>query len=317
MRVLPRSREPLDSDEGGGRTSIWPAHRKTARATCRLRSSSRVSIVEVMPTRWFFVVSIAALVLAACSGENAIRRFTPADADARARAYLALFTRGQPDSAAARLVPALAGADAQRELVKIGAILRDQHFDSTKLIGAQVNSINGVRHVNLSYELHSSRGWSVANVATVDSANTWFVEGVSANMLARRLEDDARFTLAGKPARQYAWLLMSILCFVASLATAIFVATRRAMPKRWRWVLVSLLGLGAFSLNWNTGVVATNLVSIRIGAASFTRAAPVVPWIITFSLPIGALSAFLQYRHWRAEATKIAEPVPIAAPDDT
>ncbi|HEX8941513.1 MAG TPA: hypothetical protein VF785_00165, partial [Gemmatimonadaceae bacterium] len=69
-----------------------------------------------MPTRWFFVVSIAALVLAACSGENAIRRFTPQDADARARAYLALFTRDQPDSAAARLVPALAGADAQREL---------------------------------------------------------------------------------------------------------------------------------------------------------------------------------------------------------
>jgi hypothetical protein len=118
-------------------------------------------------------------------------------------------------------------------------------------------------------------------------------------------------------ASHYASLPVSILCFVASLGTAVFVATRRAMPRRWRWVLVSLLGLGAFSLNWNTGVAATNLLSIRIGAASFTRAAPVVPWIITFSLPIGALSALLQYRHWRAESRKIAEPVPVAAPDDT
>jgi hypothetical protein len=246
----------------------------------------------------------AALALGACSGENAMRRFTPADADVRARAYLSLFTRGQSDSAAARLVPALAGPASARELAKIGALLHGLTFDSSTVIGAQVNSINGVRHVNLSYELHSARGWSVANVATVDSANTWFVEGVSANMLARRLEDDARFTLAGKSARQYAWLGMSVLCLGVSFGAAVFVATRREMPKRWRWVLVSLLGLGTFGLNWNSGVVVTNLLSIQIGAASFAQAAPVVPWIITFSLPVGALSAILQYRHWRAESSE-------------
>lgn len=245
-----------------------------------------------------------------------MRRFTPTDADVRARAYLALFTRGQSDSAAARLLPQLASPTAQRELAKIAALLKDQTFDSSTVIGAQVNSANGIRHVNLSYELHSSMGWSVANVATVDSGGTWFVEGVSANRIARRLEDEARFTFAGKPPRQYAWLLISILCLATSLGVAIFVASQRNMPKRWRWVLVSLLGLGGFSLNWNTGVIATNLLAVRIGAASFARAAPVVPWIITFSLPVGALSAFLQYRHWRAESGRNAEPTP-TLPSDT
>jgi hypothetical protein len=246
----------------------------------------------------------------ACGGDYAMRRFTPADADARARAYLALFTRDRSDSAAARLLPQLASQAAKQELAKIAALLKDQRFDSSTVIGARVNSINGVRHVNLSYELHSAMGWSVANVATVDSANTWFVEGVSANRIARPLEDEARFTLAGKPPRQYAWLLISILCLVASLGVAVFIATRRDMPKRWRWVLVSLLGLGSFSLNWNTGVTVTNLVAVRIGAAAFARAAPVVPWIITFSLPVGALSAFLQYRHWRAGSEQGVEPAP-------
>jgi hypothetical protein len=244
----------------------------------------------------------------ACGGDYAMRRFTPADADVRARAYLALFTRDQTESAAARLLPQLTSPAAIRELAKISALLKDQRFDSSAVIGARVNSINGVRHVNLSYELHSARGWSVASVATVDSANTWFVEGVSANRIARPLEEEARFTLAGKPLRQYAWLLISILCLTASLGTAVFVASRREMPKRWRWAFVSLLGLGSFSLNWNTGMIATNLVALRIGAASFARVAAVVPWIITFSLPVGALSAFLQYRHWRAASERTVEP---------
>src|SRR5690349_3132271 len=133
---------------------------------------------------------------AACGGDYAMRRFTPADADARARAYLALFTRDQSDSAAARLLPQLASPAATQALAKMAALLKDQRFDSSTVIGARVNSVNGVRHVNLSYELHSAMGWSVANVATVDSANTWFVEGVSANRIARPLEDEARFTLA-------------------------------------------------------------------------------------------------------------------------
>ena len=236
---------------------------------------------------------------AACSGEGMIRRFTPADADVRARAYLALLTRGQTDSAAARVVPRLSGPDAQRELARIAALLRGQQFDSSRVIGAATNTINGVRHVNLSYEFHSANGWSVANVATVDSANTWFVEGVSASAIPRPLEEQARFVLGGKSIRHYAWLLMSILCLGLSVGTALFLASRRAMPKRWRWVLVSLIGVGGFSLNWTTGVAVVKPYLLQIGAASFTRAAPVTPWIISFAIPLGAIVALQQYQRWR------------------
>src|SRR5437016_4701166 len=90
----------------------------------------------------------AALLICACSGEEAIRRFTPADADVRARGYLALLTRDQPDSVAARLVPRLSGPNTQRELAKIAAVLKGQRFDSSRVIGAMVNTINGTRHVN-------------------------------------------------------------------------------------------------------------------------------------------------------------------------
>jgi hypothetical protein len=101
---------------------------------------------------------IFALALIGCDANDTIRRFTPADADTRARAYLALFTTGRVDSAVARLQPQLAGLDATLQLKKIGALLDRQIFDSTRVVGVQTNTVDGVRHVNLTYELHSSAG---------------------------------------------------------------------------------------------------------------------------------------------------------------
>jgi hypothetical protein len=243
---------------------------------------------------------VLAVALAACSAEDVLHRVTPADADARARAYLALFTAGRVDSALARLLPQLTGPEAEKELAKIGTMLGGQRFDSTRVVGAVTNVINGVRHVNLSYELHSARGWSIANVASVDSAGSWFVEGVSARPIDQPIEQLTRFGLRGKTARHYVWLLLTIMAAVISLATAFWIGSRRAMPKRWRWVFASLLGVGAFSLNWASGEIGFRLVNVQLASAAIIRMGPVSPWILTFGVPVGALGALLRYRRWRA-----------------
>lgn len=182
-----------------------------------------------------YALIIIAALLAACSSDAAMRRFTPAA------------------------------------------------VDSIRVIGVNVNTINGVRHVNVSNEGHSPPNrWSVANVATFDSAQTWFVEGVTAKTIAHPLEEDVRFTLAGKTFRHYLWLPISVLCVATSIGMALFIGTRRGMPKRFGWAALSLVGLGMFSINWNTGASVTNLYSVQIGGASLSRGAPVMPWILVF-----------------------------------
>ncbi|MDB4889045.1 MAG: hypothetical protein JWL61_900 [Gemmatimonadetes bacterium] len=250
---------------------------------------------------------VLAMALAACSSEDVIRHFTPPDADARARAYLALFTNRHVDSAVARLVPQLAGPDAERELTKVGAMLEGQQFDSTRVIGAQTNVVAGVRHVNLSYERHAARGWIIANVATVDSAGSWFVEGVSASTIDQPLEERTRFSLRGKSARHYVWLFLTIAAAGISLATGVWIATRRAMPKRWRWVFVSLIGVGAFSLDWATGEIGVRVIHLQLASAGFMRSGPVAPWILTFGVPAGAMVALVRYARWRAGALRDAD----------
>jgi hypothetical protein len=251
-----------------------------------------------MPRTRLVAFLIIAL-LAACSSDDVVRRLTPADADRRARDYIALLARNQVDSAVDRLHPLLAGPDTRNELAQIGTLLGHERFDSSRTIGVHINTISGVRHVNLTYEFHVRSGWVLANVATVDSNNTWFVEGFSAQPLARTLEEEHRFSLAGKSGRHFVWLAVTLMSAVLSLGTAVFLATRRDMPKRWRWVLASLVGIGAFSLNWSTGAVAVSLFNLQLGAAAILRNSPAAPWIMSFAIPLGAIVGILRYRRWR------------------
>ena len=245
-------------------------------------------------------LAIIAAATLACSSADMMRRVTPADADARARAYIAQLKRQQVDSAASRFIEPLATAEGREQLARVATILGDREFDSTAIVGANVNKINGVRHTNLTYEFHSPAGWVLASVATVDTAGTWLVEGFSARPLERSLEEASAFTLAGKSPRHYLWLALSVLSALISFGTAIFLATRRAMPKRWRWVLLSLVGVGSFTLNWTTGAVGVQLLNVQLFGAGIVRLGSAMPWIITFAIPAGALIALDHYRRWRA-----------------
>lgn len=246
-----------------------------------------------------------ALAVASCNYADLVRKYTPADADARARDYLALFTHRQTDAAMARLIPSLQTEESREALSKISETLRDQRFDSIKVIGANINTVDSIRHVNLTYELRSAGHWFDANVATVDSAGDWRVEGVSANKLERPLEDENFFSLTGKPLMSYAWLLATILCPIISIGTAIFIATRRQMPKRWRWVVMAILGAGTFTLNWSTGGYRYNLLTVQLFSGGWLRTSPYSPYLLTFSIPAGAAMAAERYRRWRA-----APPLP-------
>jgi hypothetical protein len=239
-----------------------------------------------------------ATMLAGC-GSPSLERFTPPEVDKRSREYLALFAAGQVDSASAKLVAPLRTADAAAELRKIAEVLRNTRFDSVWVIGANTNTVNGVRHVNLTYEFRSGSGLFLANVASVDSAGTWFVEGVSARTIAEPLELAVQFTLKGKSALHYLWLLMIALCAATSIGSATFIASRRQMPKRWRWVLLSLVGIVAFHLNWTTGAFNIGLLQVQLAAAGFARAGTAAPWILSFAIPAGAFIALRKYSKWR------------------
>lgn len=267
------------------------------------------------------LASIVWLLLSACSPGEVPVRFVPADADARARSYLTLFTEHRGAEAEARLHPLLAGAQSRWTYAYIDSLLGGQQLDSLHVVGSQVDIIDGVRHVNLAYEARPTMGRILASVATVDSAGTWFVVGLSARTIPAPVSELTAFTLAGRSPKHFAWLALTILCAAVSIGTAAWFATRRDMPGKWQWALFALVGVGAFRLDWSTGDSFRQLLHVQLLSAGAMRPGPFAPWVLTFAFPLGAILGLAFYRFWPAAVTSPPptpwEPEPVPEPTAT
>lgn len=93
---------------------------------------------------------------------------------------------------------------------------------------------------------------------------------------------------------------------------AIFIGTRKGMPRRWGWVAMALLGYGTFAMNWSTGEWSYNLLSVRLLGAGYTRAGLYAPYVFAFSIPLGSALALERYRRWKTRRVSPNVPVAVA-----
>ena len=223
--------------------------------------------------------------------------------DARAQHVLRAFIAGQRESVSQH---ARFGTDTIAiavALAQFDSILRGRTVDSLQLIGANKWSMGEAQRLTLTYELRTERGWLAAAVTTLDSADTWNLIGLHVEPLPGELEALNKFDLAGRGFAQYAGLALVVICTGISLGVALFIASRRQYPKRWRWVAASLVGVCAVYINWTTGEVSTRLVTVQLFSAAVVRPSVYAPWVLSFSFPIGAFFALQRYLKWRDPIT--------------
>jgi hypothetical protein len=117
------------------------------------------------------------------------------------------------------------------------------------------------------------------------------------NALPRPLAEINAFTFAGKGPLHYVFLVLAIGAVCLCVGTFILAIRTPNIRWKWLWAIFCLIGVCQFSLNWTTG--ATNIMPAHIAllGAGFSSRAFGMPWIISWSVPIGAI-AFL-IKRWR------------------
>jgi hypothetical protein len=130
--------------------------------------------------------------------------------------------------------------------------------------------------------------------------------------IADSLENLNKFTLVGKSALQY----LMLACDVGSLVFTLYVFALcirwKDMKPKWLWLIIVLVGVGKFAVNWGTGQWTYQLIAIQIPCFSMTR--PFCgPWTVAAYVPLGAI-AFL-HRRWKMKITGESIPPPIHAPE--
>ncbi len=242
---------------------------------------------------WWFAVLLVLGGLCGCDQKEVLRELTPEAEDQMAREFLDLVRRADLAEAAGMLDPKLEGDTSRRALEELAAALKGGEIRSVEVIGARTFSklaLGGEEHesTSLSYQLEMTTGWFAGTILISKRGDSLKIASARFSPVPDSLERVNQFTFKRRGLLHFVFLGLVIavpLLIVGALVNCI----RSTVRRKWLWLLFILLGIGAFRLNWTTGQIQTRVVWFQLLGAGARKAGPYAPWVLSFSLPVGAI----------------------------
>lgn len=235
------------------------------------------------------IIATFILLVTACSYQDMADKLIPKKESKFAMDYLHKLQARDFEHVKKYLDPSIESQVTDEKLIEITEYFPSGELQSTELIGSQVNTLNSQWQGNFSFEYQFSGGWALANVVLKKSNDALSVIGFNVYRTEASQKELNKFNLSGKSAIQYLVLILAIIAPLFILVTLYF-CIKTPIPKRkWLWVLFVLVGVGSISINWTTGQYAIQSFSINLFSASAMAAGPFAPWIVSASIPLGAM----------------------------
>lgn len=110
------------------------------------------------------------------------------------------------------------------------------------------------------------------------------------------LSDVYPFTMTGKGPLQRAAFLAVVVTPIFILFTIVAIA-RSSRNRKWLWVLFALIGIGKFSIQWvEGGQWVLQPLAFQVLGASVLKNPVYEPWVLSVSLPLGAVLFWITNR---------------------
>lgn len=244
----------------------------------------------------FILTSLVFIMLiAGCSQESMLKRFTSPEDEKVAKDYIALLQQRKFDQIENDLDPAIKAksADLHQTLLGMADMIPAQSPMSVKLVGASF--LNGAKQhkSDLTYEYQYPSQSILVRVAVQKKDGVSTIIGFNVRKLSGAEEAGNTFGLSGKSALQYTVLSAAVIAPLFSLYALILCIRTKMRGKKWLWIIAILLGVGTFSVNWATGHWGFRPISVQLFSAS-ALAPQYGTWIISVSLPLGAILFLLR-----------------------
>lgn len=256
------------------------------------------------------IVLLLTLGLAGCSPHAAWESLVPEDDVAFAQAFLSDLQAGGFATTREQWEPSLrADPHLPDGLAQIAALFPAEMPREVRTVGFHVAHWSDVTAVRLSLEYEYSDRWLLAAMSLERGTDTPpLVHGLHVELRPESLAQTNRFDLAEGTLTHYLLLGLATAIALFTLVTLV-VALKTPMKRRkWLWVAFILIGFVNVSLNWTTGEIGIEPVSVRIPVSGFERAGPYAPVVILTSVPLGALIFLLRRNKLMAPAEEVVEP---------
>ena len=157
-------------------------------------------------------------------------------------------------------------------------------------------SIGRDRSAKAVYQVRGGNRWALVETASKTSGGITVLTGI----YVQPLKDDPKrlngFNLATAGISQWAVLLAAIAAFGTTIAALIHIWRSGLFERRWLWTIGSLFGVMLVRVNWTTGEVGFQPLSLQLFSASALKQPIFAPWIIGVSLPLVAIIALMKKR---------------------
>lgn len=227
-------------------------------------------------------------------------------AEAAAHAAYEDIAAGRVTAVQARLTPEAAKMVTPAQILDMRAYTPAGAPSQRRLVGIDMlGSASGPQTQNLTYELTYPDVSVLYRVALKrpGAAAPWGVEGVNLNRETNAELAKGRFTLTGRSPAQLLFLLATILSPLLMLSAIVAVVRAPRLKRKWLWCLLALVGAGTATMNWATGEadlqIAVNLIGAGVTKQGYSG---FFPWMLKFTLPVGALAALWRAAKARREA---------------
>ena len=250
--------------------------------------------------------ALAALALLAggCSPSALLQRAAGTPEGAFARETLDLALRRDAAALTARLTPDVAAAATPATMSGIFGEIPAGQPSPPELIGYESFRSAAVTRAQFTYEYRFPGAWLLGLVVVDTTTGSPRVAGLHLRRMPDSLSRINAFTLRGRSVGHFAMIAAGAAAVGLTIHALAACLRTRGLRRKWLWMLFIGVGMGRLMLNWTTGDVRGQALWIQVLGVAVTRSGLYGPWIVSVSLPLGALVFLLRRRRIRGAAER-------------
>jgi len=237
----------------------------------------------------FFIILVLLMTAVGCKYDEFLDKIVDDEEEAFARSCFADLRAGNYEEMKKHFNEDMLISATDSKLDSLRRYFLESEPIEVKLIGARVFKSSNMRQVALTFEYEYLSGWVLTEISLERIGPEIVILGFTVKQLKQSIEEINAFTLRNKPIKHYLFLLGGIAILLFIVFTLILCIRTPMAKRKWLWIIFILFGFCTIGLNWTTGKMFTQLISIRLFGVGALTASPYAPWIIKLSIPVGAI----------------------------
>jgi hypothetical protein len=246
------------------------------------------------PNSYFLLIPLLLAFINGCDQSARLERKAPEDVSL-AKSYFDLIRGGHSNQVKDLMVPALQNAESSANFEEMVATIPQEAPSSVKAIKVVLRCEEGKCEDAIILEYKYRTQLLLFNVMLLKDGRQVSILGIHVTVIPESFVKANEFTLANRGPFQYLILSLAILFPAFSLYALVLCIRARIGLRKWMWAAFILCGIARLGINWKTGQLDFQFLTIQILSAG-AYAMPYEPWVISVSLPVGAFLFLINYR---------------------